>query len=293
MVMRIDGCASLLCFRHFVPIKIKLVETEGEDDLQIDRLVQQIRSEATAIPKETDYDLSCYNLTDTIIERTGSTLLTVVSRLVSKGKVTKVSVSLTQSIQRHITRNPNQTTLGLATKIHHKFGSRVAIYILHEFGYTASYEEVIRFRNSAAKFVGEQGFSAMGLSVNGGLIGVWCDNYDLNVYTPNGAQETHAMAIEFTQQATENSFETPMPKTPRLSKTEVSDLKLSELSPVEFAHYQGSKNPTPPTVTVHEGQSLDEIMRTEESVASAAKADLEWLIKVTENDRSGEANTPE
>lgn len=133
----------------------------------------------------------------------------------------------------------------------------------------------------------------MGWSVNGGPIGVWCDNYDLNVYTPNGARETHDMAIEFTQQAKKNSFETPMPKVPRLSKTEVSDLKLSELSSVDFAHYQGIKNPTPPTITVHEGQSLDEIMRTEESIVSAAKADLEWLIRVTENDRSGEANTPE
>lgn len=77
------------------------------------------------------------------------------SRLtVSKGKVTKASASLTQSIQSHITRNPNQTTLGLATKIRKKFGSREAIDLLHDFGYTASYEEVIRFRNSTAKFVG-------------------------------------------------------------------------------------------------------------------------------------------
>ena len=28
----------------------------------------------------------------------------------------------------------------------------------------------------------------------------WVDNYDLNVFTPNGCRETHSLVVELTQQ---------------------------------------------------------------------------------------------
>ena len=80
-------------------------------------------------------------------------MLRFVSKLVSNGEATKVTLSLSQSIQQHITNGWNQTTLGLGVKLHHKFGSRELIDILHGHGYTATCDEVRRFRKSAAKYV--------------------------------------------------------------------------------------------------------------------------------------------
>ena len=127
-------------------------------------------------------------------------MLRFVSKLVSNGEVTKVSLSLSQSIQQHITNRCNQTTLVLGVKLHHKFGSRDLIDILHDHGYTATYDEVRRFRKSAAKYVSENALSLhqmMGFTKSAGVVFGWYDNFDLMVSTPNGRRETHAMATEF------------------------------------------------------------------------------------------------
>ena len=67
-----------------------------------------------------------------------------------------------------------------------------------------SYDEVIRFRKSAAKFVGDSGrrsilHQAMGLSRRLGRIVGWFDNLDLIASTPNGRRDTHVMVQEFQQ----------------------------------------------------------------------------------------------
>ena len=88
----------------------------------------------------------------------------------------------------------------MGVKLHHKVGSRDLIDILHGHGYTVSYDEVLRFRKSAAKYVADNVdmlHRMMGLSRTVGLIFGWYDNFDLLLSTPNGRRETHAMATEF------------------------------------------------------------------------------------------------
>ena len=67
-----------------------------------------------------------------------------------------------------------------------------------------SYDEVIRLRKSAAKFVGDSDrnnilHQAMGLSWRVWPIFGLFDNLDLLVSTPNGRRDTHVMAQEFEQ----------------------------------------------------------------------------------------------
>ena len=138
----------------------------------------------------------------------------------------------------------------------------------------------------------------MGLDVNGGPVGVWCDNYDLNIYTPNGARETHAMAIEFTQQASQahsqlQSNQVAATTIPRLSRSEMNNLKMSELSPVQFAHYQGPLNPLPPHITINVGPTWENVVKTGASIDSAMSSDLEWLYRMVTSDQSGEHSIPE
>ena len=79
-----------------------------------------------------------------------------------------------------------------------KFGSRDLINVLYEHGYTTvSYDEVLRFLKSAAKYVCQCLHQTMGLTTNVGLIFGWYDNFDLLVSTPNDCRGTHAMATEF------------------------------------------------------------------------------------------------
>ena len=80
----------------------------------------------------------------------------IISSLVSGGAITKPSLTLVQCIQQHVGgTSSNQTTLGLAVKLHHKHCSSELVKTLNEHGITSSYDEVLRFRKSVTKFVSD------------------------------------------------------------------------------------------------------------------------------------------
>ena len=148
-------------------------------------VVQQVKEEVNNIPLSRDYDLGRFTHDHTVRD-TSETLLTFVSRLVSGGETSRISLPLAQCIQQHINHSTNQTSLGLAVKLHHKFGSSDLVSTLHEHDL------------SAAKYVcenSEEYHKVLGLEQRNGPICSWCDNYDLVVFTPNGRRSTHAMAI--------------------------------------------------------------------------------------------------
>ena len=121
IVLRVNGCASIICFRKHLPETLKLVEANDNDE--VTELAKKITAEVKAnSPKSVKtYNLGDFEL-EKVKESTNESLLYLISKLVSKGAVTKKSLSLTQSIQALITRSCNQTTLGLPVNIHHRFG---------------------------------------------------------------------------------------------------------------------------------------------------------------------------
>ena len=83
------------------------------------------------------YDIDQFTYSNTC-ESTSETRITLVSRLVSKGKKDKVALSILQCIQQHIALSPtNQTTLDLALKLHYKFGGAEIVTLTHEHGLSA------------------------------------------------------------------------------------------------------------------------------------------------------------
>ena len=133
---------------------------------------------------------SVYYVHHKMIESTSATILRLVSSLATGGTITKPSLSLTKCIQQHVGgTNRNQTTLGLVMKRHHKQGSSELVKTLNEHGITSSYDEVLRFRKSVAKFVSDNQsdyHKKLGLSMEIGPIFSWADNYDLYIASPMG-----------------------------------------------------------------------------------------------------------
>ena len=155
LLLHIEGCESVVGFKASLGqfIKIAKKSNSSSDVDELDKLVRKICSEVRATPRPGDYNLSDY-ARHKVIESTSATLLKLVCNLVSGGAITKPSLTLAQCIQQHICgAGRNQTTLGLAVKLHHKHGSSELIKTLHEHGITSTYDEVLRFRKSVAKFV--------------------------------------------------------------------------------------------------------------------------------------------
>ena len=137
-----------------------------------------------AKPRNVDYKLSdCLHYE--VIESTSAMLLRLVSSLVSGGAITKPSLTLAQCIQLHVGgTSSNQTTLGLVVKLHHKHGSSELVKTLNEHGITSSYDEVLRFCKSVAKFVSDNQsdyHKKLGLNMEIGHIFSWADNNDLYI----------------------------------------------------------------------------------------------------------------
>ena len=197
LVMKIDGCVSLVCLREHAPQNLKLVTANDADPVAD---VVKIISNEVNREKLLEYDISSSTMAKAK-EGTSSTRLCLVSGFVSSGKVTSKSLSLSQSIQTLINKKFNQTTLGLAVKLHHQFDSRELIDTLHECGYISSYDEVLRFRKSAAKTTAQDTGVYSGFLNPQCMIKAWFDNFDLQVYTPNDCRESHSMAVQFTQTA--------------------------------------------------------------------------------------------
>lgn len=201
VVMKVTGCANLICLQENLPSNLQLEEANDYDP--ISDVVKIIAGEIKTNEKKNTYNLENFTYDEAVAD-TSKTLLQLISRLVSFGTVTKQFISIAQSIQAEMSKSFNQTTLGLAVKLHHMYGSRDLIDILNSCGFISSYDEVLRFRKSAAKMTAETTQPYEHILNADGLISTWFDNFDLQVFTPNGNRETHCMAVEFTQHAQGN-----------------------------------------------------------------------------------------
>ena len=255
LLLHVEGCESVVGFKTSLGqfIKIAKKSNSNSDDDELEKLVRKIRSEVRATPKPGDYNLSDY-VRHKVIRSTSATLLNLVSSLVSGGAISKPSLTLAQCIQQHICGvGRNQTTLGLAVKLHHKHGSSELIKTLNEHGITITYDEVLRFRKSAAKFVFDNHsdyHKKLGLSTEIGPIFSWADNYDLYIASPNGMKSTHAMVMEFTQHPAgiinTGNIGVMQLNIPRLKKHEASSVRFTHQS-IQLEHYTGPSKVTPPS----------------------------------------------
>ena len=193
------GCSTLLCFQdHLVDI-LRGKANQNETDLK--KLCEKISHE---IQLKDSGSRDSYKLSELseeeIITNCSDILLTIVSNIVSNGSRSKKAIFLTQAIQAAATNSYNCISLSLGIKLFHLTGSREVIDQLNSCGFVCSYDEIRRFRKSAAVHTSENEYSIKEFVEDGdGLVATWIDNFDLNIFSPNGMKQTHVMAVEILQ----------------------------------------------------------------------------------------------
>jgi len=95
---------------------------------------------------------------------------------------------ITNAITHNITTL--QTALGVATR------EKYLINMLYDFRVTCSYDEVLRFKSSAARHAAQESTTHGLFDATNGLIQTVIDNYDANISSQNGLQSTHALAMQ-------------------------------------------------------------------------------------------------
>ena len=69
----------------------------------------------------------------------------------------------------------------------------------HQFGITCTYDEILRFKSSAAHAASKEKQLHGLLDHKVGIIPAVADNFDANISSPNGLKSTHALALLLTQ----------------------------------------------------------------------------------------------
>ena len=112
---------------------------------------------------------------------------------------------------------------------------------LHEYSAVCSYDELKRFRSSAA-FHASSKLNSTLRNHNAGLVQSIADNFDCNISSMNGLRQTHSLALMMIQSGEDNNSK----RDDIFSRLKVADMKDEDLPGVDIIPYRGSKKPDMP-----------------------------------------------
>lgn len=196
LVLSGNGVANLLVFRSKASTTLRLVERDDDDD-DVEASLETIRRRIVSETKQLIPHKNTYHAgidLDLALEFVSPTLLGLLAKL-SKNLNHTARAALIGNIVSSVINNcytDLQVSLGVV------IGKKALIQDLYHFGVSCSYEEVLRFEDSAAA-AAVRDTKLMGISAeDDGLIQVVSDNFDANISSQNGLVSTHALAMLLT-----------------------------------------------------------------------------------------------
>ena len=244
LIFRSAGIASILVFREKATDMFSLIPDDNDDylDQAMKMVVRQVKRETNMIPNNKHEYHSRLNV-ELAEEFTSQTMMNLLTKLCPHTTAKLPLIMICNMITNQITKTPCPLQVVLGTLIREK----ELIQELYKCGIVCSYDEVLRFRKSAAtasKQVTSRGLVNTSQS-GAGLVQVVVDNFDANISSQNGLRSTHALAMLLTQTC-ETDENAKMPDTiPRLRK---EDMTAQIESDVPVHRYDGPKKPEmPPT----------------------------------------------
>ena len=277
------GVANLLVFRSTASTVINLVATDDDDatDAAIDKLATKITQESKQLNSmseryETRIDL------DVALGQTSSTLNSLLSRISHKLHRTCPGTLIGNMITNVITNRPTtlQTALGVL------LSRKTIIERMFDFRVCCSYDEVQRFKSSAAKAAVDQSYRRAVADASRGLIQVVADNFDANIASQNGLVSTHslAMLLAFREDAAElHTDDTTIRRVTR------QEMKLPAAEDIAVHRYRGPKKPEMPVQMAQRAVLPLRILAHQTvQLTRSRQMDFDFLKRVT-----SEENVPE
>ena len=284
LVLSSPGIANILAFRNTASKIMKVVESDIDDlETSLEKVAKIITRESLQLKK----DQSTFDTRICLGDALGSsspTLLNLLSKMSSKLDSTLPAAMIGNMVTSAISKKPTSLQISLGVVVREKS----IIELLHEYGITSTYDEILRFKSSAAHAAGKckQLFGI--LQNDGGMVQVVADNFDANISSPNGLQSTHAMAmlVTQTQQQDKQHCELNQHQIRRLNKSEMPDDLLPD---VPIQHYVGPKKPQMPVSAATSSPLPLKVLASQcISVNRARETDFMFI-----NDIISEPNIPE
>ncbi len=270
------GLSTLLVFRSRASQLVKLVEETDVDSKSLKSIAQQVIHETREIVSDT----SSYSTTinqDIARDQCSETLLSLLSQISPKLDGTLPALLIGNMITSTVknTATTLQIALGIVAR------DKSIINTLHDFSVTSSYDEILRFKSSAASHTANINKTQGLFNAENGLIQAVIDNYDANISSLNGLKSTHAMALLMCQSCSHAVSDTNQGTDhhiPRLSK---SDMTTKIQEPVQVHQYCGPRRPDmPPLPMVDDEEQNDLMQRQHISLSRAQDLDLQFFQSI-------------
>ena len=285
LVLSGAGVASIITFRSKAVSSMKLVADENDDD---DAAVSKVAKRILAESQKLKHDKFKYKTRvsfEEALDDSSQTLLHLLSMI-----TTKLDSSLPAAMIGNIVTNAvtNQyTSLQIALGVTAR--EKTMIECLSKFGVAASYDEIKRFKASAANAAAQEQELTGIKPCNAGFVQTVADNFDANISSQNGLQSTHALAILLTQTGGQQSGDVTATKTTeirRLRKEEISE----ELMPdVPVQRYRGPSKPEMPVSNSTRSPLPLKVMAAQIiSLSRAQEIDLAFLKQIISDEATPE-----
>jgi hypothetical protein len=244
LVLSAPGFASIVTFTENTAKTLKLVKDDEEDD--ISRSIAKVSKQVVRECKAVEHDKSSYNkhIDKHIASQSVSDTLQDLLTAISPKLETSLPALLIGNIITSIVTNRAtdlQVALGILMR-----DSKELLTHMYDYRVTCSYDEILRFKKSAALAAAhdltEQGIS----DAQQGLVQVTSDNFDTDISTPNGKASTHSLAMIIMQPSTHYEDVQGPDTIRRIKKEEVCQPIPDDND--SFVVYYGQKKPEMPSI---------------------------------------------
>ena len=283
LVLSSPGIASIITFRSNTAHTLRIAkDDDNSDNIQkaISTISDEIKNECKSMVKDkTQYSIGIdKEQAANSVSQTVKSFLCAISPKLDDTLPSILIGNIITSVLNN-TATDLQVALGVLLR-----DSKDLISHFHDYHVTCSYDEILRFKKSAAVSAADDP-SQQGISdAKSGLVQIVVDNFDAEIASPNGKASTHslAMIIMQPQAADEEEFKGTIR---RLRKNEVSQPLANENE--LLLGYNGPKEPSMPCIPM---PSLAEnfLMCQKVSTQRADENDFAFLQDVLSNENCPE-----
>ena len=226
------GLASIIMNKKKASSMFRIIEYKEEEDLDLKKAAAKIKQEITEVSTlKNEYPVLSDEAMSEFQIPTLNDLLSAVSFKLSESNFLSLLGSM---ITSKVTSRVTMLQVAIGLLVHEK----ILIQDLYDYGVTSSYDEIRRFKISAA--VSEKNRSTNFDSALG-LVQGSSDNFDVSLSTQNGLKQTHSLATIITQYG--GHEDKGREKITRLKKEELPKVKIQN---VELKRFAGEKKPIMP-----------------------------------------------
>lgn len=229
IVLTAPGYASIVIFRQKASDVLRLTPNEDLDDVSecVDVLSKRIKKEIKDIGIAKDY-YNTHLTTEDVCEETSQTLMKLLTSLNPKLNNTPPALLIGNMVTGILLNTATNLQIALGVKV--RFSKRLAQF-LHTFQVVCSYDEILRFKRSAAHAAAKD-INTSGITTDGRkFTQIVVDNFDADIASQNGKLSTHSLAM-LVAQTEKSDFQNDdlhlnsYIKIPRIKRNEIGSVVL-------------------------------------------------------------------